>query len=139
MVIAVRRTFAVSVPRALAWQKLAEVRTWPEWAPHIAAAALSPGPLGATSTGWLKLRGLGRSSFRMTGWDPPNEWTWQGRVARTRVVYEHRFVDSPQGAQLEWVVSLEGPLARLIKPLFARVYGRNLDRAIPRLQAWIAS
>jgi hypothetical protein len=139
MVIAVHRTFTVDVPRALAWQKFAEVERWPEWAPHITAAELNAGPLGPRSTGWLKLRGLGRNSFRMISWNPPDEWTWQGSVARTRVVYEHRFLDNAQGTQLEWLVSLEGPLARLISPLFARVYGRNLDRAIPRLQAWIAS
>src|SRR5688572_32322961 len=85
MIVAVRRTFTVAVPRARAWQKLAEVDGWPEWAPHITAAELSPGPLGPTSTGWLKLRGLGRNSFRMTAWNPPDEWTWQGSVARTRV------------------------------------------------------
>jgi hypothetical protein len=34
------------------------------------------------------------------------------------------------------LVELHGPLAPLIRPVFARVYGRNLDRAIPRLQEW---
>lgn len=138
MVVAVRRTFTVSVPRALAWQRLADVERWPEWAPHITAAELSPGPLGPASTGWLKLRGLGRNAFRMTAWDPPNEWTWEGGVAGTRVVYVHRFVEDAGDTSLEWVVSLHGPLAPLIRPLFARVYERNLDRAVPRLQAWIA-
>ena len=33
-------------------------------------------------------------------------------------------------------VELHGRLAPLIRPVFARVYGRNLDRAIPRLQEW---
>jgi hypothetical protein len=34
-------------------------------------------------------------------------------------------------------VFLDGPVARLIRPIFASIYGRNLDRAIPQLKVWI--
>jgi hypothetical protein len=34
------------------------------------------------------------------------------------------------------VVELQAPLAPLIRRVFARVYGPNVDRAIPHLQEW---
>ena len=40
---------------------------------------------------------------------------------------------------MTWVVVVRGPLAWLIRPIFKRVYGRNVDRAIPLLQDWIRS
>ncbi len=73
----------------------------------------------------------------MTRWDPPREWSWKGKMLGTAIVYQHRFEDHGEATTFDWIVSLYGPLARLIRPVFARVYGRNLDRAIPRLQAWI--
>ncbi len=33
--VAVRRTFDVAVPLRVAWDRLAEIERWPEWAPHF--------------------------------------------------------------------------------------------------------
>jgi carbon monoxide dehydrogenase subunit G len=136
---AVRRTFEVAVPLERAWRRLAEVERWPEWAPHITAATVTPpGPLGPTSAGALRIRGLGRTTFRMAAWESPRRWAWVGGLPGVRIDYDHRFAPSgPDAARLEWVVTLSGPLALVVRPVFARVYSRNLDRAIPRLQAWI--
>lgn len=139
MTVAVRRTFRVGVPLAEAWASFSEVERWPEWAPHITAATLTPpGPLGPSSSGVLRIRGLGRSTFRMTVWEPPRRWVWVGGLPGTRITYEHRFeADGDTATTLEWVVSLQGPLAWLVRPVFAWIYGRNVDRAIPKFQAWI--
>lgn len=65
---------------------------------------------------------------------------WVGGLPGVLVLYDDRFESSGDGATtMTWTVSLEGPLAAVIRPLFARVYGGNVDRAIPRLQAWICS
>jgi hypothetical protein len=64
------------------------------------------------------------------------------RVARVefpglRVYYDHRFKStSPTSTRLDWLVTLGGPISPLVRRVFARVYGRNVDRAIPRLQEW---
>ena len=77
MVEAVRRRFQVEVPLAEAWARLGQIERWPEWAPHITAATLAPpDDLGPASTGALTIRGLGRSAFRMTVWEPPRRWVW---------------------------------------------------------------
>lgn len=141
MVEAIRRTFRVEVPLSEAWARLGQIERWPEWAPHITAATLSPTTvLGPTSTGTLRIRGLGQSAFRMTVWEPQLRWVWEGAVPGSTIVYEHRFEpDGEAATTLVWIVSLHGPLAFLVRPVFAAIYGRNLDRAIPRLQSWIAT
>jgi hypothetical protein len=68
---------------------------------------------------------------------PLARWEWVGGLPGVRISYDHRFESSGRAAtRLEWLVELHGPLAPLIRPVFARVYGRNLDRAIPILQEW---
>jgi carbon monoxide dehydrogenase subunit G len=134
----VKRVFEVDAPLEEAWQRLAEVERWPEWAPHITSVTVSPpGELGPTSSGALQIKRLGRNTFRMSVWEPPVRWEWVGGLAGVRIYYDHRFESAgPAATRLEWLVALHGPLAPLIRPVFARVYGRNVDRAIPRLQEW---
>lgn len=134
----VRRIFDVDAPLEEAWHGLAEVERWPEWAPHIVSVSVSPqGELGPTSSGVLRIKRLGRNTFRMSAWEPPLRWQWAGGLLGVRIYYDHRFEASgPATTRLEWVVELHGPLAPLIRRVFARVYGRNLDRAIPHLQEW---
>ena len=38
----VKRVFEVDAPLEEAWQRLAEVERWPEWAPHITSVTVSP-------------------------------------------------------------------------------------------------
>jgi hypothetical protein len=137
--VVVERTFEVGVPADEAWNRLAEVARWPEWAPHILSVTVDPrGPLGPTSSGELRLRRLGRNTFRMSAWEPPGRWEWVGGLPGARVEYDHLFATAgPASTTLTWIVRLDGPMASLIRPVFARIYGRNVDRAIPRLQEWI--
>ena len=51
----------------------------------------------------------------------PNFWHPQGRVTIT------------------FTVDAAGPGVNMLGPLFAGIYARNLDRAIPRLQALLRS
>jgi hypothetical protein len=127
-----------NAPLEEAWHRLAEVERWPEWAPHIVSVSVSPhGELGPTSAGAFKIRRLGHSTFRMSAWEPPARWEWVGGLPGVRISYDHRFEAlGPAATSLEWLVEIRGPLAPLIRPNFGRIYGRNVDRAIPRLQEW---
>lgn len=73
------------------------------------------------------------------GLGPPAPLGVDWGIPGVRMVYDHRFDPRETGTTLTWVVTLDGPLASLIRPVFAGVHGRNLDRAIPRLQEWIAA
>ena len=138
--VAVRRSFEVAVPLDTAWDRLGDVRRWPEWAPHITSVEVTPdGPLGPSSSGALHIKRMGRNTFRMTAWEPTRRWQWTGGLPGVRIEYDHQFSPGNGTTEMTWVVALRGPLAWLIRPIFKRVYGRNVDRAIPRLQDWIRS
>lgn len=130
-----RRQFVVRVPLAEAWARLARVEEWPSWAVHIRQISLTPaGPLGEDSSGVIHLKNGMRTAFRMSEFDPPRSWAWAGKFLSLVIHYDHRF--EPVGAastRMIWIVRAEGPLTGLLGPLFAWIYGRNLDRAIPRL------
>lgn len=104
----VRRIFDVEAPVEEAWHRLAEVERWPEWAPHIVSVNVSPqGELGPTSSGALRIKWLGRNTFRMSAWEPPRRWQWVGGFPGVRICYDHRFEASgPVATRLEWVVEL---------------------------------
>jgi hypothetical protein len=133
----VAREFIVDVSDDRAWDHLARVEQWPSWAKHIKQVTLEPtGPLTQTSAGAFRLAGGARSTFRMEIYEPPKRWQWVGRFLSIQVHYDHRFepVDT-EHTRLIWTVAAEGPGSATLGRLFATIYARNLDKAIPNLQA----
>jgi len=133
----VAREFTVDVSLDRAWDHLARVEQWTSWAKHIKQVTLDPsGPLTPTSAGAFRLAGGARSTFRMEIYDPPRRWQWVGRFLSIQVHYDHRFepVD-PEHTRLIWTVDAEGPGSATVGRLFGAIYARNLDKAIPNLQA----
>lgn len=127
------RTAEAAVPPDVAWRALADLDGWPAWARHVRRITVVPdGPLGPTSAGRLHLRGGLRATFEMSAWEPPDRWEWVGRAAGCVVRYDHRFEATPTGTRLVWAVELSGPTAGLLARPFAVVYGRLVDRALPR-------
>jgi polyketide cyclase/dehydrase/lipid transport protein len=137
----VRRDFTVDVPLREAWERLAQVESWPSWAKHIKHVTLDPpGPLTEHSAGSLRLVGGARSTFRMEVYEPPVRWQWVGRFLSVDVHYDHGFeaVDEKH-TRLVWTVDAEGFGAGSLGRVFGAIYARNLDRAIPNLQAEMRS
>ncbi len=137
--VLVERSFEVPLPADEAWSALADVERWPSWAPHIAAARVTPpGPVGPDTSGTFRFRPLGRSRFTMTAFDPPRSWTWTGRAMGVLIDYDHRFEPlSPSSTRLVWVVRSRrriGVRARI----FGAVYARLVDRAWPRFAASVS-
>ena len=59
MVTLIRREFEVPAPLDVAWNYLAQVQRWPEWAGHIKEVRLTPdGPLTPDSVGVIHLRNV---------------------------------------------------------------------------------
>lgn len=137
MIELIRRTFTVDVPLATAWQHLAQVEQWPSWAKHIAQVELTPkGALALNSKGVFHLRNGIQSQFQMTELDPMRNWQWVGPFLWLTVYYDHQFESiGPQQTNLTWVVGATGFSVALFGRLFALLYNRNLDQAIPRLVA----
>ena len=72
----------------------------------------------------------------MEVFEHPVRWQWVGRFLTVHVHYDHRFepLDS-EHTRLIWTVSAVGPGSTTLGRLFGAIYARNLDKAIPNLQA----
>jgi hypothetical protein len=82
----------------------------------------------------IHLAGGITSTFRMTEFNPPRNWKWAGPFLWVTVHYDHQFDALDDGrTKLTWTIAAEGPGSSVLGPLFAALYRRNLERAIPLL------
>lgn len=131
------RRFSAKVGAEAAWRHLEKVEAWPSWARHMNKVVLDPpGRLGPHSSGTIYLKGGPRSTFRVVELVPGTSWRWVGPFLWLTVSYDHRFhAIGERETELTFVVEAEGTGVGLLGPLFARIYARNLDHAIPNLVA----
>jgi len=135
-----RREFSVDAPLDKSWRVFADVAAWPRWAPHIRRVKVTPsGLVGPTSTGSLSFRPIGGSRFQVTSFDEAAHWEWVGKVLWLTIRYDHRFAADGDGTRLTWTVAEDGARRSIPGRIFASLYGRLVDRAIPRLQAQLAA
>jgi hypothetical protein len=137
MVTLIQREFTVAIPPQRAWEHLARIEQWPSWAPHIKKIELHPpGELGPQSTGVLHLTNGIQPAFRVTEFNPPRNWTWVSPFLWMTLIYDHRFEALDAGhTRLIFVIEGQGWGASLIGRLFAKIYRRTLEKAIPLLVA----
>ena len=129
------RRFTVRAPLERVWEHLEQVERWPTWARHIRRVDLRPpGRLGLETEGVIRLTNGIRSTFRMEEIQPGESWKWAGPFLWLTVHYDHQFerLDSDQTG-VRFVLDGEGTGVRSIGRVFAAIYARNLDRAIPNL------
>ena len=141
MIELLRREFTVNVTPEIAWRHLAKVEAWPSWARHIKQVQASPaGELGPGSSGIIYLTNSLKSTFTMTEFNPHRNWKWVGGFLWSTVHYDHIFEPLDAGrTKLTFVIAAEGFGISVLGRLFARIYNKNLDTAIPLLVAEINS
>jgi hypothetical protein len=129
------RQFTVNVSLERAWHHLARVDQWPTWAHHIKHIEMSPkGELGPQSTGVIQLANGMKSTFRVTEYNPGRNWKWVGPFLWLTIEYDHHFESlSTDETRLRFVLDAMGFGAALFGRLFAGIYRRNLETAIPIL------
>jgi hypothetical protein len=137
MKILLRREFTVDVPREQAWHHLAQLEKWPSWARHIRLIEVTPaGEVGPQTTGVIHLSNGVKTVFTMTEFNPPRSWKWVGRFLWATVDYDHVFEElGPEKTRLIWTIGAKGFAVSIIGKLFAWVYNKNLDTAVPLLVA----
>jgi hypothetical protein len=134
------REFEVHAAAEPSWFHLAQVEAWPSWARHIKRVRLDPpGPVGPSTRGRLVLSNHLRTSFAMTEFEPGVHWAWTGAFLWLRIRFDHRFEPTVEGTRITFTMEGAGFGVRYLGPLFARIYARNLDTAIPRLVAELDS
>ena len=70
----------------------------------------------------------------MTEFNPYHDWKWVAGFLWLTCHYDHRFEElNPMRTKLSWVIEANGFGKSVIGRLFAKIYSKNLDRAIPLL------
>ena len=129
------RRFKVKASLERAWAHLEKVEQWPTWARHIRRIDLRPsGRLDPRSEGVICLTNGIRSTFRMEELNPGQNWKWVGSFLWITVHYDHQFSRAgTDETEVRFVLDGEGFGVGLFGRVFAAIYARSLDRAIPNL------
>ena len=135
MVTLIDREFLVNVKLERAWDYLARLDLWPKWAHHIKYIGTQPqAELGPNSSGVIHLANGMKSTFQMTEFNPYRNWKWFGPFLWLTVHYDHRFeLVSRNQTRVRFVLDASGFGVGFFGRLFARIYSRNLEKAIPLL------
>jgi hypothetical protein len=135
------RTFVVEAAAERAWAELLAAEQWPKWAQHLRSVQVTPpGPVGPGSSATLRLKNRTKASVRVTEFEDGRRFRWEGSFLWMRLGYDHVVTTDDTGrVSITFTVEGAGLGVNTIGPLFARIYARNLDRAIPRLQALLRS
>lgn len=135
------RRFVVETTLEKAWAHLERVEQWPTWARHIRKIEMRPsGVLSNETEGDIRLKNGIRSTFRMDELNRGVNWKWSGPFLWMMVHYDHEFERlGDRSTAIRFVLDGEGFGAGVIGRVFAAIYARNLDRAIPNLIAELES
>ena len=135
------RTFPVEAAAERAWAELVAAEQWPKWAHHLRSVQVTPpGPVGPASSATLKLANHTRATVRVTEFEEERRFRWEGSFLWMDLGYDHVVTTDDTGrVTITFTVEGAGVGVNTIGPLFAGIYVRQLDRAIPRLQALLRS
>jgi Polyketide cyclase / dehydrase and lipid transport len=135
------RAFVVEAAAERAWAELLAAEQWPKWAQHLRSVQVTPaGPVGPGSSATLKLTNHTTATVRVTEFQDGRRFRWEGSFLWMGLGYDHLVTTDGTGqVTITFTVDAAGPGVNMFGPLFAGIYARNLDRAIPRLQALLRS
>ena len=90
------------------------------------------GKLGLHSSGIIHLKNGMKSTFRMTEFNPHRNWKWVGPFLWLTIHYDHCFesMNSDQ-TKVRFVLEASGFGVNFFGRVFATIYRRNLEKAIP--------
>jgi uncharacterized membrane protein len=131
------RTFPVEATSERTWAELVAAEQWPRWARHLRSVQVTPpGPVGPGSSATLRLKNRTKASVRVTEFEDGRRFRWEGSFLWMDLGYDHVVTTDDTGrVTITFTVEGAGVGVNTIGPLFATIYARQLDRAIPRLQA----
>ena len=135
------RTFIVEAAAEQAWAELLAAEQWPRWAQHLRSVQVTPpGRVGPGSRATLKLKNRTKARVRVTEFEDGRRFRWEGSFLWMGLGYDHLVTTDEVGrVSITFVVDGAGVGINTIGPRFASSYARNLDRAIPRLQALLGA
>jgi hypothetical protein len=97
---------------------------------------MPPGPVSAETVAMLRLTNGITTHFKMKRFNPQKNWMWSGKLLCLDIEYDHRIeLVCDEETRMIFTVAAQGIGLSTIGRLFAAQYSKNLDVAIPKLQA----
>jgi uncharacterized membrane protein len=141
MNLLIQREFVVDAPLERAWDHLARIGTWPSWAKHIKTVTVEPpGELSPSTVAVFHLTNGIKTRFAVTEFVPKSHWKWISEFLGITIHYDHRFeAINHDRTKMHFIIEAKdlGFGRFLLGKLYAAIYSKNLDRAIPNLVAEI--
>ena len=134
------RSVEVNADAATTWNHLIEPERWPSWAHHIRRVDMDPaGPAQLGSKGRVRLKNGTSARQEVVELNEGRNWRWDGRFLWLGLVYDHIIEARPDGGtRITFTIEGTGLGVGSIGRIFAWVYARNLDQAMPNLAAELA-
>ena len=122
-------TVDIQAPRARVWEVTVDVERWPEWTESMRSVErLDEGPFRVGSRAAVRQPRSPRAVWTVTALEPEASFTWESRAPGTHTVAVHRLRERPEGGTtVTLVVTLSGPVARLLWPLLRGTVRRFVD------------
>ena len=119
------------------WAILANVDAWPDtFTPYLREAHLD-GDIAVGSKGWVQTKiPIPKSHFEITSVDAGRSWAWTGKIMWLTMRFDH--VVEPIGdsrTRIFFDVDVDGPMSRVLRPLFRLQYRPNMNLALDTLVA----
>lgn len=75
-----------------------------------------------------------KPGWKVTAFNLYRDWLWVGDLLWLTVYYDHRFEElNPNQTKITFAVDAEGFGVSVLGRLFAKIYSKNMDRAITLL------
>ena len=135
------RSVTVQASPSSSWNHLIEPAHWPSWAHHIRRVEMTPpGRARLGSTGRVRLKNGTSARQVVVTMEEGRRWRWDGKFLWLDLVYDHVFqATADGGTRVTFTVDGGGIGEGSLGRLFAAVYARNLDKALPNLAAELST
>ena len=110
--------------------------SWPEWSPDTEWVRVD-GPVQTGSTGTLKPQGGPKVRFTISACEPGREYTDTSRLPGASLVFQHLASATEDGCDLEVLVTMTGPLARVWGLVMGRGFRESAQADLDRLVALV--
>ena len=124
------------------YKALAEIETWPSWSNSVVAVRwISGGPMSMGATFRETTRFLGRTieqTHEVVEYTPPHSFSYTARSGPFQQVSHFGCFQADSGTRVTLVSEGDtGSFLRPMKPVFAWIGGRQLERELQRFARWL--
>ncbi len=111
----------IAAPPERVWAVYSDVTRWPEWTASMTSVELLDGAtvLAPATRARIRQPKLPVAVWEVTAFEAGRTWTWVAKAPGVRTTALHTLVPVGDGTRVDTAIVQEGPLGRLLAPLYA--------------------